>query len=103
MLDAKVAEAEAELAKADTAAEKRRLQTRKEDLMRLKRIEQIYVSAFVTFARSFEGAYRHLERSATGTARLGTRLVEVALGDRVSSYGRASTERRRGGIPCLRS
>ncbi|EPT03705.1 hypothetical protein FOMPIDRAFT_1022279 [Fomitopsis schrenkii] len=42
MLDAKVAEAEAELAKADTAAEKRRLQTRKEDLMRLKRIEQIY-------------------------------------------------------------
>ena len=48
MLDAKIAEAEAELAKADTTAEKRRLETRKEDLMRMKRIEQIYVSAFVS-------------------------------------------------------
>ena len=47
MLDAKIAEAETELAKADTAAEKQRLKTRKEDLMRLKRVEQIYVSAFV--------------------------------------------------------
>ncbi|KAH9938243.1 uncharacterized protein B0H18DRAFT_966229 [Fomitopsis serialis] len=42
MIDAKIADADAALAKADTTAEKKRLQIRKEDLMRLKRIEQIY-------------------------------------------------------------
>ncbi|KAH9844211.1 N1221-domain-containing protein [Rhodofomes roseus] len=42
MLDAKIAETDAALAKADTIAEKQRLQNRKEDFMRLKRIEQIY-------------------------------------------------------------
>lgn len=42
-LDAKIAEAEEAMAKAETAAEKRKAKERREDLMRLKRVEQIYV------------------------------------------------------------
>lgn len=44
LLDAKIAEAVAAMAKAETSGEKRRAKERKEDLMRLKRVEQIYVS-----------------------------------------------------------
>jgi len=44
LLDAKIAEAEHEMAKAESSVDKKRAQERKEDLMRLKRIEQIYVS-----------------------------------------------------------
>ena len=36
-------EAEEAMAKAETSAEKRKAKERKEDLMRLKRVEQIYV------------------------------------------------------------
>jgi len=43
LLDAKIAEAEAALKKADSNSERRRAKERKEDLMRLKRVEQIYV------------------------------------------------------------
>ena len=43
LLDAKITEAEAALKKADSNAERRRAKERKEDLMRLKRVEQIYV------------------------------------------------------------
>ena len=46
LIDTKIAEAEAELARAETSAEKRRAKERKEDLMRLKRVEQIYVRRF---------------------------------------------------------
>ena len=42
-MDAKIAEAEAALRKADSNSERRRAKERKEDLMRLKRVEQIYV------------------------------------------------------------
>ncbi|KAI3596748.1 cell cycle arrest in response to pheromone-related protein [Moniliophthora roreri] len=42
ILDAKLAEATAALEKAQTPAEKRKLRERREDLMRLKRVEQIY-------------------------------------------------------------
>lgn len=41
-LDSKIAEADEAMAKAETAAEKRKAKERKEDLMRLKRVEQIY-------------------------------------------------------------
>ena len=44
-LDAKIAEAEEAMAKAETSAEKRKAKERKEDLMRLKRVELIYVRA----------------------------------------------------------
>ncbi|THH02760.1 hypothetical protein EW026_g128 [Hermanssonia centrifuga] len=44
LLDAKIAEAEAAMAKAETTAEKRKAKERKEDLMRLKRVEVIYSS-----------------------------------------------------------
>ncbi|KAH8105930.1 N1221-domain-containing protein [Cristinia sonorae] len=44
LIDAKIAEAEADMAKAETTAEKRLAKERKEDLMRLKRVEQIYSS-----------------------------------------------------------
>jgi hypothetical protein len=43
LLDAKVVETEAAMKVADTAIEKRRLKIKREDLMRLRRIEQIYV------------------------------------------------------------
>lgn len=46
LLDAKIAEAEAALKKADSNSERRRAKERKEDLMRLKRVEQIYVGFF---------------------------------------------------------
>ena len=42
-LDAKIAEAEEAMANAETAADKRKAKERREDLMRLKRVEQIYV------------------------------------------------------------
>ncbi|KAG7097243.1 hypothetical protein E1B28_004613 [Marasmius oreades] len=42
LLDAKLAEAEVALAKAETSAEKRKARERREDLMRLKRVEQTY-------------------------------------------------------------
>ncbi|TBU49406.1 N1221-domain-containing protein [Dichomitus squalens] len=42
ILDAKIAEAEKAIAEGETVAEKRRAMERKEDLMRLKRVEQIY-------------------------------------------------------------
>ncbi|KAI1795145.1 N1221-domain-containing protein [Ganoderma leucocontextum] len=42
ILDAKIAEAERAIAEGETTAEKRRAMERKEDLMRLKRVEQIY-------------------------------------------------------------
>ena len=45
-LDAMIAEAEAAMATAETSAEKRKAKERKEDLMRLKRVELIYVSPF---------------------------------------------------------
>jgi hypothetical protein len=40
-----IAEAEAALKKADSNSERRRSKERKEDLMRLKRVEQIYVGS----------------------------------------------------------
>ncbi|CCL99446.1 uncharacterized protein FIBRA_01464 [Fibroporia radiculosa] len=43
-LDAKIAEAELEMENAESSSEKRRAQERREDLMRLKRVEQIYSS-----------------------------------------------------------
>lgn len=43
LLDAKIAEATLALQQAETAAEKRKAKERREDLMRLKRVEQIYV------------------------------------------------------------
>ncbi|KAE9406015.1 hypothetical protein BT96DRAFT_852276 [Gymnopus androsaceus JB14] len=44
LLDAKIAEATAALEKAETSSEKRKAKERREDLMRLKRVEQIYSS-----------------------------------------------------------
>ena len=43
LLDAKIAEAERAIAEGETTGEKRRAMERREDLMRLKRVEQIYV------------------------------------------------------------
>ena len=48
MLDARIAEAIAALKEADKGRDKRKAKERKEDLMRLKRVEQIYVR-FIVF------------------------------------------------------
>ncbi|KAF8270983.1 N1221-domain-containing protein [Lactarius quietus] len=45
LLDTKIAEVEAAIKTADSAVEKRRLKTKREDLMRLRRVEQIYSAA----------------------------------------------------------
>ncbi|KZT12541.1 N1221-domain-containing protein [Laetiporus sulphureus 93-53] len=42
ILDAKISEVEAAMTKAESSSEKRKAQERKEDLLRLKRVEQIY-------------------------------------------------------------
>ncbi|KAL4241945.1 N1221 and DUF3402 domain-containing protein [Abortiporus biennis] len=42
LLESKIVEAEAAIARAETTAEKRKAKERKEDLMRLRRVEQIY-------------------------------------------------------------
>lgn len=44
LLDAKIAEATVAMRDAESSADKRKAKERKEDLMRLKRVEQIYVS-----------------------------------------------------------
>lgn len=43
-LDAMIADAEAAMANAETSADKRKAKERREDLMRLKRVELIFVS-----------------------------------------------------------
>lgn len=55
-LDAKIAETEAALAQAESVGDQRRARERREDLMRLKRVEQIYVSSFgFTMRLTFKG------------------------------------------------
>jgi hypothetical protein len=49
LLDAKIAEAALAINDAETSAARRKAKERKEDLMRLKRVEQIYVSFRSTF------------------------------------------------------
>ena len=46
LLDTKIAEVEAAIKTADSAVEKRRLKIKREDLMRLRRVEQIYVRSY---------------------------------------------------------
>ena len=46
LLDAKLAEVEVAIKTADGAVEKRRLKIKREDLMRLRRVEQIYVCSY---------------------------------------------------------
>jgi hypothetical protein len=52
LLDAKIAEVEAAIKTADSAVERRRLKIRREDLMRLRRVEQIYVRSYCDCAPS---------------------------------------------------
>ena len=49
LLDQKIDEATKAMEDAQTNAEKRKAKERKEDLMRLKRAEQIYVSLIITY------------------------------------------------------
>jgi len=46
ILDSKIAEVEVAIKAADSAIEKRRLKIKREDLMRLRRVEQIYVRSY---------------------------------------------------------
>jgi hypothetical protein len=51
LLDQKIDEATKAMEEAQTNTEKRKSKERKEDLMRLKRAEQIYVSLIITYYR----------------------------------------------------
>jgi hypothetical protein len=46
LLDTKIAEVETAIKTADNPVEKRRLKIKREDLMRLRRVEQIYVRSY---------------------------------------------------------
>lgn len=57
LLDAKIAEVEVSIKAADSTIERRRLKIKREDLMRLRRVEQIYVRSYCGssfFIRLFE-------------------------------------------------
>ena len=78
-LDSKIAEAEEAMAKAETSAEKRKAKERKEDLMRLKRVEQIYVCQLsaITAVLFVLNADLFAERSATCAFWLGARFTQA--------------------------
>lgn len=70
------------MAKAETSAEKRKAKERKEDLMRLKRVEQIYVRQLsgITTAFIVLNAGFFAECSATCAFRLGARFTQATPG-----------------------
>jgi len=80
LLDAKIAETETAMKAADAAAEKRKLKVKREDLMRLRRVEQIYVWFSVLCACiCLTGS---TERCSPSALQLGTCSLEASAGHR---------------------
>jgi hypothetical protein len=77
LLDAKIAETEAAMKAADVPAEKRRLKIKREDLMRLRRVEQIYV-CFCPALRVCTCLMRSTERCSSSALQLGACLIEAS-------------------------
>lgn len=95
LLDAKIAETETAMKAADATAEKRRLKIKREDLMRLRRVEQIYV-CFYSIARM------HLsdevkEHYSPSTLQLGACSIEASPGHRVCVFSGSTTNIRQFG------
>jgi hypothetical protein len=81
LLDAKIAEATTAIPKAQTTSEKRKAEERREDLMRLKRVEQIYVSVCTNTRCFILKVFLSIECRPTGIDKLGSCFVEIAFGN----------------------
>jgi len=79
LLDAKIAETEAAMKAADVTAEKRRLKIKREDLMRLRRVEQIYV-CFCPVLRVCTCLMMPTECCSSSALKLGTCSIEASPG-----------------------
>jgi hypothetical protein len=87
MLDAKIAEAVAAVGNATSPAQERKARERKEDFMRLKRVETIYVSLLSVISPL---THLRLERRIACPVRMGTGVTETPIGDCVR-WDRATT------------
>lgn len=87
-MDAKIAEALAAIKAAETSAEKRRAKERKEDLMRLKRVEQIYVRFLYIPIWNIQqpDSLIDVECYITSSVRMGTCSAETVVGDSFSQF-----------------
>jgi len=77
LLDAKIAETEAAMKATDVATEKRRLKIKRGDLMRLRRVEQIYVWFYPVF-RVCVFLMRSTECCSSSAIKLGTCSTEAS-------------------------
>jgi hypothetical protein len=79
LLDAKIAETEAAMKATDVTAEKRRLKIKRGDLMRLRRVEQIYV-CFYPVCRVRACLMGSTECCSFSALKLGTCSIEASPG-----------------------
>ncbi len=103
LLDAKIAEAERAIAEGETTGEKRRAMERREDLMRLKRVEQIYVRTRHPERRLSSVPHPRLtrtERRPASAVRVGARFAQAPPGNRLDCQQRhAASCGGWGGLP----
>jgi hypothetical protein len=91
-LDAKIAETETAMKAADAAAEKRKLKVKREDLMRLRRVEQIYVwFSALCACICLKGL---TERCSPSTLQLGTCSLEASASHRFCVLSRSTANIR---------
>lgn len=79
LLDEKIAEAAKAIEESETTSEKRKAKERREDLMRLKRVEQIYVRPYLCEMAS-QSIKLTSECGSTRVVWLGPSVVEIAIG-----------------------
>lgn len=91
LLDAKIAETEAAMKVTDVTAEKRRLKIKRGDLMRLRRVEQIYVCFYPVF-RVRACLTRSTECCSSGALKLGTCSVKASPGHCVCVIPRSAAD-----------
>ena len=84
ILDAKIAEAEKAIAEGETTGEKRRAMERREDLMRLKRVEQIYVRTYHPLHLSDPYLTIATERCSASSVRMGACFAQASAGNGVN-------------------
>jgi hypothetical protein len=89
LLDAKIAEAITALKEAESSGDKRRAKERKEDLMRLKRVEQIYVRVSVTETDQ-KADVLPAELCSPCIVGMGSCVVEASIGHSFSKYKHAA-------------
>jgi hypothetical protein len=93
LLDAKIAETEAAMKAAEATTEKRRLKVKREDLMRLRRVEQIYVWYFSVLCTCI-CMMQSTEHCSPSTLQLGTCPIEASVGHRFGILSGSTTNIR---------